>query len=127
MVVPIDLDALGEQPIDVQIMLKLAGTESLQLLPLARSTDVSMRAPWRDPSFVGAALPLEHRIDAQGFSAHWHMLDLNRSYGQHWSGGDEGIDRGAAGIHASACSCTSQWTSTSATCARANTGCCSSR
>ncbi|HVC16627.1 MAG TPA: cell envelope integrity protein CreD [Rhodanobacter sp.] len=84
-VVPIDLDALAGQPIDVEISLKLAGTESLQLLPLARSTDVTMRAPWRDPSFVGAALPLQHQLDARGFSAHWHLLDLNRSYGQHWS------------------------------------------
>jgi inner membrane protein len=87
-VVPIDLDALGDHPIDVQIGLKLAGTEALQLLPLARSTDVTMRAPWRDPGFVGAALPLEHAIDAHGFSARWHLLDLNRSYGQHWSDAD---------------------------------------
>ncbi|WP_426687994.1 cell envelope integrity protein CreD [Rhodanobacter ginsengiterrae] len=92
-VVPIDLDALGEQPIEMQITLKLAGTEALQLLPLARSTDVTMHAPWSDPSFVGAALPLEHRVDAQGFSAHWHLLDLNRSYGQHWSDGDAGMDK----------------------------------
>ena len=84
-VVPIDLDALGAQPVDVQITLKLAGTEALQLLPLARSTDVTMRAPWNDPSFIGAALPLEHAIDARGFSARWHLLDLNRSYGQHWT------------------------------------------
>ncbi len=90
-VVPIDLDALADQPIDVEITLKLAGTESLQLLPLARSTDVTMRAPWRDPSFVGAALPLEHAIDARGFSAHWHLLDLNRSYGQHWVDGGNGV------------------------------------
>jgi inner membrane protein len=90
--VPIDLDALAEQPIDVEITLKLAGTESLQLLPLARSTDVTMRAPWRDPSFVGAALPLEHQLDAKGFSAHWHMLDLNRSYGQHWTDAGNGLD-----------------------------------
>ncbi|EIL94467.1 cell envelope integrity protein CreD [Rhodanobacter spathiphylli] len=87
-VVPIDLDVLGDQPIDVQISLKLAGTEALQMLPLARVTDVTMRAPWSDPSFIGAALPLEHAIDASGFSAHWHLLDLNRSYGQHWTDGD---------------------------------------
>jgi inner membrane protein len=87
-VVPIDLDALADQPIDVEITLKLAGTESLQLLPLARSTDVTMHAPWSDPSFIGAALPLEHAIDAKGCSAHWHMLDLNRSYGQHWTDAD---------------------------------------
>jgi inner membrane protein len=92
-VVPIDLDALGSQAIDVEISLKLAGTESLQLLPLARSTDVTMHAPWRDPSFTGAALPLEHQIDAQGFSAHWHLLDLNRSYGQHWTDGTDGMDQ----------------------------------
>ncbi|CAM5346180.1 cell envelope integrity protein CreD [Rhodanobacter lindaniclasticus] len=88
-VVPLDLDALAEQPIDVQVTLKLAGTEALQLLPLARSTDVTMRAPWSDPSFVGAALPLEHTVDAQGFRARWHLLDLNRSYGQHWTDRDD--------------------------------------
>ncbi|MGB3268966.1 MAG: cell envelope integrity protein CreD [Rhodanobacter sp.] len=84
-VVPIDLDALGDQPIDVQVTLKLAGTEALQLLPLARSTEVAMRAPWSDPSFIGAALPQTHRIDVSGFDARWHLLDLNRSYGQHWT------------------------------------------
>ncbi len=92
-VVPIDLDALGNQSIDVAITLKLAGTESMQLLPLARSTDVTMRAPWRDPGFTGAALPLERDIGPDGFSAHWHLLDLNRSYGQHWDERDEGVAR----------------------------------
>lgn len=98
-VVPVDLDALGGQPIDVQIGLKLAGTEALQLLPLARSTDVTMRAPWPDPGFVGAALPLERSIDGHGFSAHWHLLDLNRSYGQHWNERD---GETAAALQASA-------------------------
>lgn len=51
----------------------------------------AMRAPWRDPRFTGAALPLEHRIDASGFTAHWHLLDLNRSYGQHGGEGDDGM------------------------------------
>lgn len=88
---PIDLDAQGDRPLKVSITLKLAGTEALQLLPLARSTDVTMRAPWRDPSFTGAALPLEHRIDTHGFSAHWHLLDLNRSYGQHWDERDGAV------------------------------------
>lgn len=83
-VVPMDLDALGNQPIQFVVKLKVAGTESLQLLPLARTTDVHMQAPWPDPSFVGSLLPQERTVDAQGFSARWHMLDLNRSYGQHW-------------------------------------------
>lgn len=90
-VVPIDLDALDGQPIAFSMTLTLAGTESMQLLPLARTTDVRMKAPWRDPGFIGAALPLEHTIDAHGFAAHWHMLDLNRRFGQHWDKGERGI------------------------------------
>jgi inner membrane protein len=92
-VVPIDLDALGDQPVRVDITLKLAGTQSLQLLPLARTTDVNMRAPWRDPSFVGAALPQEHQVGAKGFSARWRLLDLNRNYGQHWTDDDASVQR----------------------------------
>jgi inner membrane protein len=94
--VPIDLDALAatpsggaDQPLQVDISFQLAGTQSLQLLPLARSTDVAMHAPWHDPSFIGAALPLARTLDARGFSAHWHMLDLNRNYSQHW---DDSVD-----------------------------------
>lgn len=90
--VPIDLAALGDQPIVFEMTLQVAGTESLQLLPLARNTDVTMRAPWSDPSFVGASLPLERQVTTQGFSAHWHTLDLNRSYGQYWTAGNSGID-----------------------------------
>lgn len=86
--VPIDLDALGGRPIEFALSLRLAGTQSLQLLPLARTMDVKMHAPWPDPSFIGAALPVERQVDARGFSARWHMLDLNRSYGQHWSESD---------------------------------------
>ncbi|WP_266157680.1 cell envelope integrity protein CreD [Dyella silvatica] len=92
-VVPVDLNALGHQPIQFVVKLKVAGTESLQLLPLARTTDVHIQAPWPDPSFVGALLPQQRSVDAQGFSARWHMLDLNRSYGQHWGGKSE-LDAG---------------------------------
>lgn len=90
-VVPLDLDALGKQPITVDIGLTLAGTAAQDFLPLARSTELALRAPWRDPSFTGAALPLAHTINAQGFQAHWRLLDLNRSYGQHWNDADEAV------------------------------------
>jgi inner membrane protein len=91
-IVPIDLDALNGQPIEFVINLRLAGTQSLQLLPLARTMDVKMHAPWPDPSFMGAALPVERTVTAQGFSARWHMLDLNRRYGQFWHASDGRID-----------------------------------
>lgn len=90
--VPIDLKALDGQPITFEASLKVAGTESLQVLPLARATSVEISAPWSDPSFIGVALPGERKLDASGFSAHWRMLDLNRSYGQHWVNGDARIE-----------------------------------
>lgn len=90
-VVPIDLDALGDQPIEFELQLQLAGTESLQVLPLGRNSDVTIRAPWGDPSFIGAALPVEREVSAKDFSAHWHASDLNRSYGQHWEYSDAGV------------------------------------
>jgi inner membrane protein len=91
-VIPIDLDALGDQPIAFSMTLHLAGTGSMAWLPLARTTDVHVQAPWPDPSFTGAALPMERTVDAKGFDAHWRVLDLNRNFGQHWRQGDATVD-----------------------------------
>ncbi|WP_266183933.1 cell envelope integrity protein CreD [Dyella humicola] len=96
--VPVDLDALNGQPIDFSLNFRLAGTQSLQMLPWARTMDVKVHAPWPDPSFIGAALPVERQVDAHGFTARWHMLDLNRSYGQYWSASDERVN---STVHAS--------------------------
>jgi inner membrane protein len=90
--VPLDLDGLDGQSLDFALSFRLAGTQSLQMLPLARTVDVRMRAPWPDPSFIGAALPVERTVDGRGFSARWHMLDLNRRYGQSWHESDTRVD-----------------------------------
>jgi inner membrane protein len=90
--VPIDLDAMAGQSIDFTVRIKLAGTGSLQFLPMARSGTVDLQAPWADPSFVGASLPVTRRVDDRGFQAQWRVLDLNRDYGQHWNDGDGNVD-----------------------------------
>jgi inner membrane protein len=81
---PIDLGKWQDGAHEFKLDLTLAGTESLHFLPLARHTEASMAAPWPSPSFNGAFLPAEHKVNDQGFDAHWQVLDLNRSYGQHW-------------------------------------------
>ncbi len=91
-VIPLDLDALGDQPITFSMTLHLAGTGAMAWLPLARTTGVHVKAPWPDPSFTGAALPMERAVTADGFDAHWRVLDLNRSFGQHWHQGDGSVD-----------------------------------
>jgi inner membrane protein len=55
---------------------------------LARRTQAGLSAPWPDPSFHGAFLPAERHVEGKGFDAHWQVLDLNRSFGQHWTQDD---------------------------------------
>ncbi|HET9033449.1 MAG TPA: cell envelope integrity protein CreD [Dokdonella sp.] len=62
--------------------MRLAGTAALSFLPLARQTDVTVSGAWPDPSFAGAFLPESHAESSGEFTAHWQVLDLNRSYGQ---------------------------------------------
>ncbi len=49
--------------------ISLAGSHSLQFLPLADSTRVSLEADWPDPEFIGQFLPAERNIDDDGFQA----------------------------------------------------------
>ncbi|HEY2394783.1 MAG TPA: cell envelope integrity protein CreD [Rudaea sp.] len=97
--VPIDLSHFDGAARDFSLELTLAGTASLSFLPLARTTEVALSAPWRDPSFDGAFLPAERNVTRDGFNARWQVLDLNRSYGQHWQQDDRrGADIAAAGF-----------------------------
>ncbi len=94
---PID-EGMRERAIDFRFDLRLAGTASLNVVPLARQTDVSLQAQWPDPGFAGAFLPASREVAANGFRAHWQVLDLNRQYGQQWR--EDSSD--APHLHASA-------------------------
>ncbi|MEP6939272.1 MAG: cell envelope integrity protein CreD [Rudaea sp.] len=94
--VPIDVAQWDEGEHAFELELTLAGTGSLHFLPLARRTEASVVAPWPDPSFNGAFLPAEHHVQGDGFEAHWQVLDLNRSYGQHWQEDVRGVDPATA-------------------------------
>ncbi|MCB1575432.1 MAG: inner membrane CreD family protein, partial [Xanthomonadales bacterium] len=83
----IDLDA-ARSAHDFSFNLRLAGTASLSVLPLARRTDVRLTGAWPDPSFSGAFLPESHTENTTEFQAHWQVLDLNRSYGQTGTGSE---------------------------------------
>lgn len=75
-------------PLALELDMIVAGTERLQFLPLARTTDLSVQAPWGDPSFIGAFLPARHQVEADSFQANWQVLELNRGYGQQWDVGE---------------------------------------
>jgi inner membrane protein len=75
---------LSSGPHTFDLTFDVAGTQSLQFLPLARTIQVRSHGNWSDPGFTDGFLPLEHRIDAKGFTAAWQVLNLNRSYGDRW-------------------------------------------
>jgi len=84
-------------PLAFEIWVELAGSESLHFLPTARETLVELGAPWPDPSFQGAFLPLERSVDEEGFSASWKVLALHREVPQSWLS-YVGFDAGYGGV-----------------------------
>jgi inner membrane protein len=84
--------------IPFEVDLKLAGSERLSFLPLARTATVSVGSQWPHPKFEGGPAPLDPRIGDDGFSASWSVLEINRSFGQSWWNGEvrEGASAAAA-------------------------------
>jgi len=65
--------------------LDLNGSESLQIVPVGSKTNVNLQSEWDAPSFTGSYLPDEREVSDGGFTAHWQVLELNRTYPQSWS------------------------------------------
>ena len=62
--------------------LSLNGSGRFGVLPVGKETRVRLSAPWPTPSFTGAFLPETREVTADGFTASWRVLHLNRNYGQ---------------------------------------------
>jgi inner membrane protein len=78
---------LGASPhLSFAVDLEVAGTTRLQFFPWARTTHVSLSSEWPSPSFTGAFSPdISPQVRAQGFSADWRVLQINRDYPQFWT------------------------------------------
>ena len=59
------------QRLDFAFDLALQGTGELSIVPVGRETLVDLSADWPHPSFIGAYLPSEREIGAEGFKARW--------------------------------------------------------
>ncbi|MBS0380048.1 MAG: cell envelope integrity protein CreD [Proteobacteria bacterium] len=81
---------LTRNPVPFEINYNLAGTQSLGFLPLARAMQVEVRGNWPDPGFSDGLLPVERHVTANGFTALWQVLELNRPYGDRWLEGTVG-------------------------------------
>jgi inner membrane protein len=57
----------------------LRGSGSLYVSPLAQKTDATLTSTYQNPSFVGSFLPDTRTVNAEGFTAQYTVLDVNRS------------------------------------------------
>ena len=72
----IDAGALAGRPLRIDYRYAFRGTGSLSLAPRAGDTSWHVRSPWPSPSFQGSFLPVDRRIDAQGFEATYRVGNL---------------------------------------------------
>lgn len=63
----------GKKPavLDFAFDLRLQGTEQLQVVPVGKTSQVSLASNWPHPSFIGNFLPAQREVNDQGFSASW--------------------------------------------------------
>ncbi|MGB0886613.1 MAG: cell envelope integrity protein CreD [Vicingaceae bacterium] len=78
--------------------LNLNGSSFLNFIPIGKETNVNLTSNWAHPSFSGASLPDKHEITADGFTAHWKELHLNRNYPQQWLGNSHNIGGSSFGV-----------------------------
>jgi inner membrane protein len=62
-----------ESPVHLQLSidLPLLGTSEFHVIPVGRETQVDLKSNWPHPSFTGDFLPVQRKVDANGFSAQW--------------------------------------------------------
>lgn len=82
----VDLSALMQRPsLGFEFRTVVAGSRGFSMLPLGSVTTLQLQSNWPHPSFGGAFLPADYDITADGFSARWQVLELNRPYRQAWA------------------------------------------
>lgn len=82
-----------EAPKDLTLTLALKGSSVISFLPVGRTTEVSLKGQWPDPSFDGEFLPNSRLISDSEFEASWKVLHFNRPFAQQWVGDGRSFER----------------------------------
>lgn len=99
--VPVEVPAIdsdAQLKLHFSVDLDFRGSDYIHFVPLGKTTTVELHSPWKDPSFGGAFLPHDHTVTDEGFDATWRVINLNRSYPQHFQGSVQGINESAFGV-----------------------------
>lgn len=68
--------------INFSLSVPLKGSNDLSIVPVGRTTTVSLSSDCPTPSFGGRYLPANREVSDQGFTADWKVLGLNRDFPQ---------------------------------------------
>lgn len=74
------------------------GSRQLTLVPIGKTTTMSLKSNWADPGSVGNFLPVSRIQDEKGFEANWKVLHVNRPFGQQTFGSLPNLERFAFGL-----------------------------
>lgn len=77
------LETNGEKKNSFSCTLNLKGSNSLNFIPLGRTTQVKLNGDWNAPGFTGNFNP-EHNISEKDFQAEWKVLHFNRNIPDKW-------------------------------------------
>jgi inner membrane protein len=60
------------------------GSKQIKMVPIGKTTQLSMKSNWSSPSFTGNFLPDDKskKINKDGFVANWKILHINRAFSQ---------------------------------------------
>lgn len=93
-----NLHLKNPESLTFNVNLQLLGSQSIQFVPLGKTTNVSIKSTWKDPNFTGNFLPVNRDINSDGFDAQWTVTDLNRNYPQKWANNKYNVDTSAFGV-----------------------------
>lgn len=70
--------------IDFNFNMKYNGSNSIQFIPIGKTTSTSLDANWNSPSFIGNFAPNDttKAISKDAFHADWKILHINRAFAQ---------------------------------------------
>ena len=83
---------------NVNIKLKLKGSNRLDFVPVGKTTNVKLSGQWSNPSFDGEFLPAVRVISEEGFSATWKVLHFNRPFAQQWTDNNQELSGADFGV-----------------------------
>jgi inner membrane protein len=62
------------------------GSESFEMIPIGKETNMNLKSKWRDANFFGTYLPYNpDKLKTDGFDAHWKILEMNRPFAQQFN------------------------------------------